>query len=377
MERSLFTVDCVRSGCFGFGRRAKSEVVMLAGRLRVKRGLFRLTVVWTILSGVIGVVYVGCRCHADRKHWEECVTALIMSKDEIRAPIPWPDWARELFFPAGLFHDYDDVNKVSYDRIVRHAAELVTVWVNIQPEARFRTEQQNWLLENNCRPCIEKAIALWGADTPFARATLSDESLLPLLWPAGLYGATIGAVSLWTAIALVWIPYRTVRWIVCGFLHSEPDVKGNIEQSGDRFSGETVVSEEASTPREEQTKQELPVNWLNFYIYIWIPLGIAISVIYCGIAVLAAYQGNHPVPMGHLRATAGGLCLAVPLFIGLHRRCLWAWRLNWFVLVLGTLFTPLDKADNVTMYLVFLMAVTLLWFLPNAIYFKKRRCLFT
>jgi hypothetical protein len=192
----------------------------------------------------------------------------------------------------------------------------------------------------------------------------------------------------WRSIIWAVKTFRGERAVNATLAGPEPDVKGEIEQSGDKFSGATVVSEEASASGEERTKQELPINWLNFYVGVRIPLGIGIAVIRGIAASYAALRG-----VGAFAASAApevrafGLstlitapfevCVAICLFVGLRRRRLWGWWLNWFVLVLETLGRPLDMADNVTMYPVFLIAVALLWFLPNAIYFKKRRCLFT
>jgi hypothetical protein len=65
------------------------------------------------------------------------------------------------------------------------------------------------------------------------------------------------------------------------------------------------------------------------------------------------------------------------LFIGLHRMTLWGWRLNWVVLALEVLLRPLDRAESLSHYLLFAIAGFFLWFIPNAIYFKKRRHLFS
>ena len=128
---------------------------------------------------------------------------------------------------------------------------------------------------------------------------------------------------------------------------------------------------------EEDKKQEgeLSVKWLDFYTYIRIPLGILFSII--SLFRASTMLANDPIALVfNLIFTVLGISLAMFLFIGLHRRRLWGWRLNWVVLVLEVVLVPLDSVD-LTMYIIFLIAISLLWLLPNAIYFKKRRHLFT
>ena len=139
---------------------------------------------------------------------------------------------------------------------------------------------------------------------------------------------------------------------------------------------QSIIKEEADRRREAQVEEKGFSNrWLDFYVNVRIPLGIVVSVI--GLIVFALSVNDPIALLVTLIFTAFDICLSIFLFIGLHRRRLWGWRLNWFVLVLEVLLRPLDKADDLTMYVVFLVAAALFWFLPNAIYFKKRRCLFT
>jgi len=139
---------------------------------------------------------------------------------------------------------------------------------------------------------------------------------------------------------------------------------------------QSIIKEEAERRREAQLGEKgLSVRWLNFYVNVRIPLGIVVSVI--GLIVFALSANDTIALIVALIFTAFDICLSIFLFIGLRRRRLWGWRLNWFVLVLEVLLRPLDEADDLTMYVVFLVAAALFWLLPNAIYFKKRRYLFT
>jgi len=128
---------------------------------------------------------------------------------------------------------------------------------------------------------------------------------------------------------------------------------------------------------EAESDKHLPIRWLNFYVDI-IPVGIVLSVVLVVYALAHGLYSDDPTSVPFILIfTALKVCLGVFLFVGLHRRRLWGWRLNWFVLVLVVLLGPLGRAEDSTTYFLFLIAVALLWLLPNAIYFKKRRYLFT
>ena len=205
------------------------------------------------------------------------------------------------------------------------------------------------------------------------------------------WGVVLAPYAIWQFVrSIIWAvkTLRGERAVNTTLAGPEPDVKGIIGQPGYKFGSETIFPQEANAPREEQIKQELPTNWLNFYVGVRIPLGIGIAVIrgmaasYAALFGVGAFAASaapevRAFGLSTLITTPFDICLAVLVFVGLRRRRLWGWWLNWFVLVLETLGRPLDMADNVTMYPVFLIAVALLWFLPNAIYFKKRRNLFT
>ena len=131
----------------------------------------------------------------------------------------------------------------------------------------------------------------------------------------------------------------------------------------------------ASPALDTKAEKALPIRWLNFYVYVRIPAGIVLSLPYALVAI-AMYADDYTTGVRSLILTLFDVCVSVFLFIGLHRRRLWGWRLNWIVMVLEVLLRPLERAENAIMYFFFLAAGALFWFLPNAIYFKKRRCLF-
>lgn len=125
--------------------------------------------------------------------------------------------------------------------------------------------------------------------------------------------------------------------------------------------------------------KSLPIRWLNFYVYFRIPASIVLSVIY-GLLIFALYSVDTTVALFALFALifiAAYICLAVFLFVGLHRRRRWGWKLNWFLLGLDFLLGALGYPGRVIIHFFSVGVLAFGWLLPNVIYFKKRRHLFT
>jgi len=159
-------------------------------------------------------------------------------------------------------------------------------------------------------------------------------------------------------------------------LHKSGLAAPNAASKGEPDIDEVVLYEESKATDVATKEGDLPVRWLNFYIYVRVPLCMVRSLLFFGISLLMfAEEPAVLVFMGVL--TGIDIGLSIFLFIGLHRRRVWGWRLNWVVLVLEVFLRPLDRAEDAVMYIVFLIAALLLWLLPNAIYFSKRRQLFT
>jgi len=124
-----------------------------------------------------------------------------------------------------------------------------------------------------------------------------------------------------------------------------------------------------------EIEKELPTNWLFFYTYIRIPLGLII-----GIAETVYYYSDVLDPGSKiiiLLVTIIDTVLYLLLFIGLHKRKLWGWRFNWFILIAETLLRPVESALTMNTYIISVGIFFLIWFLPNSIYFRKRRHLFS
>jgi len=117
-----------------------------------------------------------------------------------------------------------------------------------------------------------------------------------------------------------------------------------------------------------EKEKGLPIRWLRFYIYFRLPFGLLLGFIQIFI-------------MPDLAERVITLILTVPfaifgalVFVGLHKRRSWGWKLNWVLLVLDTLFITFQMGE-LSVFLGVIAA--LIWLLPNYVYFNKRRLLFS
>ena len=133
------------------------------------------------------------------------------------------------------------------------------------------------------------------------------------------------------------------------------------------------LSPEESKQVSEAYLKDIGKQWLWFYTYIRLPLSILLSL-------------NQLITAKDISLLVGLIGLIILLicnFVGLSRRTAWGYKLNWYVLVIECLLFPFkpDLPPNYIeltplLYLAFAGLCALVWFLPNLIYFKKRKGLF-
>ena len=159
------------------------------------------------------------------------------------------------------------------------------------------------------------------------------------------------------------------------------------EQQYDLNPGESKQGSEAS-PKNVGTK------WLWFYTYIGLPFSILLVIMYLGGLPTIVFDKLSSLP-SHL--VLGFIILLISTASGLRKRKLWAYVLNWLVLIVECLAFPFSQtsayileewlaypfSQNISALFNFALAYIfmailfgLVWFLPNAMYFKKRKHLF-
>lgn len=120
-------------------------------------------------------------------------------------------------------------------------------------------------------------------------------------------------------------------------------------------------------------------RWLSFYTFVYLPFGFLTSFV----LILAEYdklvERGYVVtfnPLGLVPIITEGIFRCFIIY-GLHKRRLWAWICNWFLLCSTVLINPIFYARDIGPYLVAVVLLGIVFFLPNFFYFKKRRVLFS
>lgn len=118
------------------------------------------------------------------------------------------------------------------------------------------------------------------------------------------------------------------------------------------------------TAKEKELPRDIisQMKWFFFYTYFFLPSLVIKSMLIPKTSTVLEY------------VVVFLFCsLFVSVILGLHKRRIWAWKLNWFVLLL---ISSVSARANGVPYLIGLLVFGYLWFFPNYIYFRKRKCLF-
>ena len=124
--------------------------------------------------------------------------------------------------------------------------------------------------------------------------------------------------------------------------------------------------------------RDLKTNWLDFWIYVHLPLEVLI-----GLWTALSSPRSAEALFGIIIIEIPLVGMAISLIVGLRKRKLAAWQLNflWIVLDVAAMANGrLDEGpatDKLTAFVGYLLLYGLFWGLPNYIYFQKRRVLFT
>ena len=140
------------------------------------------------------------------------------------------------------------------------------------------------------------------------------------------------------------------------------------------------------------TTKPLGTKWLKYWNYFSLPVGGLLGL-FTALGLRGLSAPGFALNVGTIRfdaETLTALVIGVSLLqlvvaYGLHKLELWAWQLNWVIIVLAWISLALSVPPRSTPYpqseLAFLFAFKLilggvLWIWPNYVYWKKRRGLF-
>ncbi len=132
-----------------------------------------------------------------------------------------------------------------------------------------------------------------------------------------------------------------------------------------------------STDAQDHIQPPLPTRWLDLWV----------GLLYLG-AVASLFSLTQAKTLEEMAGTILLLLLFIPLRIyaatGLENRKLSGWQANWIVIAAEWLLYPAtrmtegaDSSKKAADYTVAFLLYGLIWILPNAVYFKKRRTLFS
>jgi len=164
---------------------------------------------------------------------------------------------------------------------------------------------------------------------------------------------------------------------------SHSEVKPSEQPKADQQWSDS--SKRASTSRiplepllKAADSRELSTRWLWFYTYILLPFGILMSFVPTLAALDDLKHTGYQIeitPMIFVPIIFYDIFLCF-LIYGLHKRRFWAWVCNWVNLGMVVFFNTaiFDKPFGV--YIVTTVLLSLVFFLPNYFYFKRRRTLF-
>jgi hypothetical protein len=132
--------------------------------------------------------------------------------------------------------------------------------------------------------------------------------------------------------------------------------------------GKIIPETESLTTATAATFNPLGTKWLKFWNYFSLPVGGAFGLLMSfGIPTI----GFILVPIAILQFMVA---------YGLHNRKIWAWQLNWVLILLSCL---IPRAANSSidfwaqLIIIQIPLFGLIWMWPNYVYWKKRRVLFS
>jgi len=117
---------------------------------------------------------------------------------------------------------------------------------------------------------------------------------------------------------------------------------------------------------------QISIRWLEFWIYYRLTI----------IAIFGIFV-SFPMIFGEKRLIlVGVIYILYSIFLwvvstGLHMRRLWAWKINWVVLVLDGIALLGNYYRSYASISIAIIALVALWISPNYIYFIKRKILFS
>jgi hypothetical protein len=171
---------------------------------------------------------------------------------------------------------------------------------------------------------------------------------------------------------VVEIPRSALDWVGLG---GRPAVE---QQQSDLSKRLSASEKHGDLAAKDADLRKLSTHWLWFYTYILLPLGILFSFVPTLAEIYDLRQAGHQTQITSLMLVP---IVVYDIFIcfliyGLYKRRFWGWVCNWINLGMVVIFNYGIFKEPFEAYIVTVILLSLIVFLPNYFYFKKRRSLF-
>lgn len=119
---------------------------------------------------------------------------------------------------------------------------------------------------------------------------------------------------------------------------------------------------------------DIPMVWFYNYTYVLLPLTVLWILWY----LLAFVTLNQTLKIEYVFILLVLVIFLLVVIMGLAKFKIWGWRINILLIIVECIsFSFFNVKDVIYPAVATLISLTLLWFLPNFIYFKKRKKLFS
>jgi len=145
-------------------------------------------------------------------------------------------------------------------------------------------------------------------------------------------------------------------------------INKKIEVDGDNPNYK-IINQKKSERKNNDSSDELPMNWYRFITYIMCPISLFVSF---GM-ILLPY--SEPYSSAYYLFDLILICI---LLYGLASKTSWSWKLLLVLYILNSIFGRIDYVEEwgPIFYLMFVLIVNVSTTFPNYLYFNKRKHLF-
>ena len=160
------------------------------------------------------------------------------------------------------------------------------------------------------------------------------------------------------------------RQEVIDYAKEELQKRGTVNISQEKAKEIIEQREEHFKEMIGEKEKGLPIKWLWFYTYIRLPLTLIwslISIFFIPDLTERVISLIIIIPFG---------ILSILVFIGIHKRRIWGWKLNWVLIAVESILFVFSRSGTGSP-MGYTPLAALIWVALNVMYFSRRRILFS